>query len=98
MEVFGKISAWFLGIVLSILVSGLFVYHFWGWFIAPCFEVDVVTYSQAVGIALFLSLIQPKASNAEHKSIGAIILYQFIVCFAQIAILLIGWIVSLFIL
>lgn len=100
MEKFGKFVLWLLFLVVSILISGFITMYFWKWFIVPVFDMDILSFSKAIGLSMFIMLFKKGYSqNGKNekedfkekvKSCVGTIVYSLMV-------LLLGFVVHLFI-
>lgn len=61
-----KVVAFLLGLV-NLIITGLFLKLFWGWFIASQFHVQMINWSQALGLAFFVSLISSWKSYSQRE-------------------------------
>jgi len=58
METFGKFMLGVIMIIIGTIVSGFMLFKLWAWFVVPVFEfLPQMTFSQSVGLSLFLSII-----------------------------------------
>jgi hypothetical protein len=72
MESFGKLAAW----ILLIPYRGFVVLTLWGWFITPIFSIREITFGEALGLSLFVSLLtSTRISKPENDPPFS---YQFI--------------------
>lgn len=95
MEYIGKASTYLFGLVIGILLGGLLVMKFWSWFIVPTFGIDLLTFGQAVGLSVFITLFKSVNFNKESDHSPQLLMISLIVY--QLLLLGFGWIISLFI-
>lgn len=95
MEYIGKISTYFFGLVISILLGGLLVFKFWSWFIIPVFDVQPLIFGQAVGLSTVLSLFRLSVSTQKPDYGTAELMLSTIL--TELLLLGFGWVISWFI-
>lgn len=95
MEYIGKFTFYIISIVIGVILGGLIVMNFWEWFIYPVFNFKMLTYSESVGISVFLTLLKTasytqKPTVETHITVITSLIYQLLI-------LGFGWLISLFI-
>lgn len=60
----------FVGVILlSIAAHGVVVYNYWYWFVMPVFDIGAVTFTEAIGLGMFIGLFKTTdlATNDEDE-------------------------------
>ena len=59
----------FIGIfAYAILVNGLVTMCFYNWFVQDFFDLPIMEYPEAIGIAFFISLFRAKVIHSDEKN------------------------------
>ena len=68
MDTIGKFFTGIIMLIVSIIISGFLLMKTWAWFIAPVFtSVPKLTFTQSVGVSIFLSIFIAKRANKANK-------------------------------
>jgi hypothetical protein len=97
MESIGKIFTGLVMIVVATIIAGFMLFKLWVWFIIPVFpSLPTLTFAQAVGITVFLTVIFGKR-NTKDRDYDEIVESFFNELIYTALVFLFAWIVYLFI-
>jgi hypothetical protein len=68
MDTIGKFFTGLIMIIVSTIVVGFVLMKTWAWFVVPVFtSLPKLTFGQAVGLSVFLSILIAKRANKEYE-------------------------------
>lgn len=89
-----KIPVLLAAIVYAVIVSGVTVSLYWGWFLAPATGLANIGYAEGAGIYLLFSFFSARYSKTEPGEVAKNIVYTIM---KPLWFLLLGWIVAGFV-
>jgi uncharacterized membrane protein SpoIIM required for sporulation len=94
---FGVISVFLLGFVIGPIVNGWALSVLWSWFVAPLFELPILSIFSAIGLALVASMVTSRNAGREYKKPGdalaAVVAQSLITPLITVGL---GWVVTQF--
>lgn len=93
MESIGKLFTFIMLLVVNVFVSGLLVLKAFNWFIVPLWGgVEPLTYGNACGLALAISLLSIRYSEQKERTFGESVALEFGMWIVKFVLLLFAWI------
>jgi hypothetical protein len=76
-------------LIFAICFEGFIYLKFWQWFIMDVFNVQSITYLQAIGLSITVALMQKVSSNIEDEN--TLMIRAFL---TKLTVFIVGFIVS----
>ena len=96
METIGKITSFFITVIVGAILSGFVLMKFWAWFIVPIFSLPTLTVVQAIGLGFIIRWLTHEKEVDEDKDFVEILIMSLKGIVSLGVAFFMGWIIHLF--